>query len=399
MKCQWLALALVVLALTAVVMGLVYVADLTGSAWAASSEQAPTLIEVDPSSAPNDLDSPIVITGTGFAATPTVTLGSTMLEEVGWVTSATLMATVPWGLDPGVYTMTVINPGGQSGVLPGAYTVTQGIGVWNAGELYGGIGRLVVINPLTPTTLYATSEDVGVFRSPDGAESWAFRYSGPVGSLSIEPVSPNRVYMAAYPHAGGPFYRSDDEGSTWIPLTTTFPATGTVVRDCWGGLGMVAHPSSPGTVYAHACDIGDGRSGLLKSTNWGQDWEPAMTGLTDTQVTALAFHPDDPDIMVLGTASGNVFRSSDGGAGWTYASTPVRGHAGRQSFWRPRGVGRVSGRVWRSLRPAQECQCGSHRLDSHGVCTGRASLRRVGDSVCPGGLGRGIFRDGVRGRP
>ena len=99
MKCQWLALALVVLALTAVMMGLVYVADLTGSAWAASSEQAPTLIEVDPSSAPNDLDSPIVITGTGFAATPTVTLGSTMLEEVGWVTSATLTATVPWGLD------------------------------------------------------------------------------------------------------------------------------------------------------------------------------------------------------------------------------------------------------------------------------------------------------------
>jgi len=326
-KRHWFALLTVVLAWTALIVLLCTAAGwrsaATQPAWAAGPEAEPTVTEVNPSFAPNDMDTPLVITGTGFAAVPTLYLGTTVLEEVGWVTSATLTATAPWGMDPGVYTMTVTNPGGGSGVLPRAFTVTQGIGVWNTGELYGGIGRQVIINPLTPTTLYATSEDVGMFRSHDGAETWTFQYAGPVGPLSIDPISPNRLYMTAYPHAGGPFYRSDDEGTTWIPLTTTFPTTGTVIRDCWGGMGIYAHPSNSGTVYAHACDAGDRRSGLIKSTNWGQDWEPVMGGLTDTQVTALAFHPDDPDIMVLGTASGNVFRSSDSGASWTYASRPV----------------------------------------------------------------------------
>jgi hypothetical protein len=139
MRRQWLVLVLVVLALTAVVVGLVCVADLagfqnlSGLARAASPEQAPTILEVDPSSAPNDLDTPLVITGTDFAAIPTVTLGSMVLEDVGWVSSATLTATVPWGMDPGVYTMTVANPDGITGTLPNAFTVTQGIGVWNPG--------------------------------------------------------------------------------------------------------------------------------------------------------------------------------------------------------------------------------------------------------------------------
>ena len=48
-----------------------------------------------------------------------------------------------------------------------------------------------------------------------------------------------------------------------------------------------------------------------------------MGGLTDTQVTALAFHPTDPLTMYLGTASGNIFISHNGGVSWTFASQPL----------------------------------------------------------------------------
>jgi hypothetical protein len=41
-------------------------------------------------------------------------------------------------MDPGVYTLTVSNPGGESDDLPNAFTVTLSIGAWNAGKLYGG---------------------------------------------------------------------------------------------------------------------------------------------------------------------------------------------------------------------------------------------------------------------
>jgi photosystem II stability/assembly factor-like uncharacterized protein len=331
MKRQWFALAAVVLAWMVAMMLLLWVAGGWGpgvshQAWAAAPEAEPTITGVDPSSAPNDLDASIVIIGAGFAPVPTITLGSTVLAEVGWVSSATLTATVPWGLDPGVYTMTAANPDGITATLPNAFTVTQGIGVWNAGELYGGSVEHLAINPLTPTTVYATSDLVGMFRSRDAAETWTAKYASiGMGCLAIDAVSPNRIYMEAFGHAGGNLFRSDDEGDTWTPLTTTFPATPPPADECWGGFGVYAHPSTPGTVYAHKCDTGveDGTSGLIRSTNWGQDWEPAILGLTDTQVTALAFHPVEPDTMYLGTAGGNVYRSPNGGEGWTYASTPV----------------------------------------------------------------------------
>jgi photosystem II stability/assembly factor-like uncharacterized protein len=329
MNKRWFALAAVCLAWIAAAMILAWSTDLIGSenvsglAWAAAPEAEPTIIEVDPSSAPNDLDTPFVITGTGFTAVPTLALGGMPIDDVGWVSSATLTATLPWGMDPGVYTLTVANPGGESGSLPGAFTVSQGFGVWNAGELYGGEVQQIVVNPVTPTTLYASTHG-GLFRSRNGGESWSFKLTPSADYPAIDPLSPNRIYVHSYPHQPSQFlFRSDDEGDTWIPLTTTFPTTYTSGYDCWGGFGIHPHPTAPGVVYVNACDNGEGRSGLILSTNWGQDWAPATNGLTDTQVTAFAFHPDDPGIMVVGTAGGNIFHSSDGGASWTHASRPL----------------------------------------------------------------------------
>jgi len=199
--------------------------------------------------------------------------------------------------------------------------VTQGIGVWNAGELYGGNIDKIVINPLTPTTLYALANDVGLFRSQDGGESWSFKVASVhVEDLAIDPVSPNRIYRFGYPHSGGWLYRSDDEGETWIPLTATFPITQTSGVDCSRRYRL--HTRS-GTVYATACGMDGGESGLIASTNHGETWTPMMDGLTDTQVTTLAFHPTHPLTMYLGTASGNLFISHNGGASWTFASQPL----------------------------------------------------------------------------
>jgi photosystem II stability/assembly factor-like uncharacterized protein len=220
-----------------------------------------------------------------------------------------------------VYTLTVVNPDGGTASLTDAYTVTRGIGVWNAGELYGGNIDKIVINPLTPTTLYALANDVGLFRSQDGGESWSFKVNVNVEDLAIDPLSPSRIYRFGYPHSGGGLYRSDNEGETWIPLTATFPITQTSGRDCEG----VGHQLSTisGTVYATACGGNGSESGLIASTDHGETWMPLMDGLTDTQVTALAFHPTDPLTMYLGTANGNVFISHTGGMSWTFASKPL----------------------------------------------------------------------------
>jgi len=291
------------------------------------------VIEVDPSLAPNDLDIPIVITGTGFTAglsgtlvitPPAVYLGDTALGEVTWVSSTTLHAVVPWGLDPAVYPLEVENPDGGSGSLTNAFTVTQGIGVWNAGELYGGSIDEIVIKPITPTTLYASSSGIGLFRSRDGGESWTFQFSGlGVGNVAIDPVDPNYIYMF------GPWqlYRSDDGGDSWSTLETEFPVQSDPpdVTDfgCGADIRPYPHPTESGTVFASLCHCDHFGSGLLRSVDYGQKWEPAMEGITDTYITDLAFHPDDSGQMVVGTANGNVFVSSNGATTWTFASNPV----------------------------------------------------------------------------
>ncbi len=70
-----------------------------------------TVTDVDPDTVPNDLDTAIVISGTGFAVItgthvitpPSVFLDETQLPDVTWVSSTRLLAGVPWGLGPGVY--------------------------------------------------------------------------------------------------------------------------------------------------------------------------------------------------------------------------------------------------------------------------------------------------------
>ena len=274
----------------------------------AAPQDAPTVTQVDPASAPNDLDTPIVITGTGFTAGMTVTLGNTQLPDAGWVSSTTLTATVPWGLNPGVYTLTVSNPDGQSGGLPKAFTVTQGIGVWTTGGPYGGVVDQIIINPITPTTLYAAAKSIGLFRSQDSGNSWKMVLAD-VGwgryLVAMDSISPEIVYAA---RSSKGIARSDDGGDTWtdIPIPDQRSSVGNVF----------AHRITSGTVYV-AC-----RDGLWKSEDRGQHWADWTHGLTDTAVAAMAFHPTDPLIMYVGTELGNVFRSANGGLSWEFMGQP-----------------------------------------------------------------------------
>jgi len=286
---------------------------------------APTVTRIDPASAPNDLDTSIIITGTGFAAVqfgstviitqPTVMLGETVLPDAGWVNSTTLTATVPWGMNPGVHTLTVVNPDGHGGSLPNAFTVTQGIGVWTTGGSYGGEVRSIAINPVTPTTLYAaTSSGAGLFRSRDGGENWKPVFSEMVYNaiVDIAPKSPDTVYIGSWSKG---LYRSDDGGDTWVAI----PITGT-----GGYYRAFAHPTFSETVYA-TVECGSLCGGVFRSDSRGQAWMTRTNRLTDTQATALAFDPTDPLKMYAGTVNGNVFRSVNGEESWEFIGLPSYG--------------------------------------------------------------------------
>ncbi|HYN86994.1 MAG TPA: IPT/TIG domain-containing protein, partial [Ardenticatenaceae bacterium] len=110
------------LALTAALIALLWLA-VGRTALAAPLAAPPEITGVTPGAAYNDRPTEITIAGVDFSAMPTVTLGTVLLEDVGFVDSETLTAVVPAGLPGGSYAVTVTNPDGESGSLPDAFTV------------------------------------------------------------------------------------------------------------------------------------------------------------------------------------------------------------------------------------------------------------------------------------
>jgi hypothetical protein len=221
---------------------------------------------------------------------------------------------MPWGLNLGVYTLTATNPDGQSGSLSQAFTVIQGIGAWTSGGPYGGDIWNIVVNPLSPTQVLATAMWSGLFASEDKAMQWRTSY---IGAFPERPAIDAANARVIYVGTGDEFARSDDGGSTWQQPSRQ--------RQCSDTIRPFTHPTISGTVYfAVACGqdtyYGSNGGGLYESTDWGATLITLTAGLTDTNITALAFYPGNPDLMIAGTRDGNIFTSHNGGGMWSFAA-------------------------------------------------------------------------------
>ena len=73
-----------------------------------------------------------------------------------------------------------------------------GAGVWTSGGPYGGSVTALAINPTTPTTLYAGTQESGVFKSTDSGGTWAAANTGltdlHIDALAINPTTPATLY-------------------------------------------------------------------------------------------------------------------------------------------------------------------------------------------------------------
>ncbi len=321
----------------------------------------PTVSAIEPVSAANDIDTSVTITGTGFATDPsgatppTVTLGSTSLTNVAFVDATTLTATVPWGMNPGPCTLTVTNPDGGTAGLAGALTVTQGIGQWNGGNLFGGEVRQILMKPGDANILYAPAYGiVGLFRSTDAGGHWTYVGADlPLnnGKLAIDPLHADWLYGCTYKG----LQRSTDEGDTW---TTVMPNTWPDGRSP-AGTEVFPSPSNPQVLFISAHDDfgfppSGGALGLIKSTNGGTSWQ-IVADLEGISVVDVAFDPNDSSQMVLVTSDARVFQSTDGGDSWSEVAKPplsnvgVRGKIAYNPY--------TTGEVWiASMTPSGICK-------------------------------------------
>ncbi|HDQ71381.1 MAG TPA: hypothetical protein ENN19_04710, partial [Chloroflexi bacterium] len=282
----------------------------------------PTVTGIEPTTAPNDLDSPVVIVGTDFAPTPTVTLGAIPLQAVTWVSATQLSAVVPWGMDVGSYDLEVTNPspGGAPASLVNVFTVTQGINTWTTGGPYGGVVEFLALGDGQGEIVYAIVNNVGLFRSRNGGESWEWLFlTGHSDRVEVDPTNPDRLYIARATHHDRNLYRSEDGGDTWTampPILGNDPSFYAFVKPGDGTL-FVAHYDTD-----IPCPSG---CGLLRFDEINQSWvQLEEAGLLDdtTPVSKVAFDPHDPDIMYAGLFGGLVLKSEDGGETWSSLGQP-----------------------------------------------------------------------------
>jgi photosystem II stability/assembly factor-like uncharacterized protein len=184
---------------------------------------------------------------------------------------------------------------------------------WTLLPLRPGYIRDVEVDPTAPATVY-TLGDEGLFRSQNRGDTWdvVWRFHAhSVYSLRIDPLKPSTLYAAVQG-----LYRSTNRGKRWTKLDLGVPA---LFADP-----VELAPSAPWTLYVLAwtqpAPGGPLRTYLLRSRDRGTSWAFADP---PEQVQTFAVDPQDSRTVWAFTRAG-IFRTTDGGDGWTLVNDAVR---------------------------------------------------------------------------
>jgi len=114
------------------------------------------------------------------------------------------------------------------------HTARAGVNVWTSHGPPSVWVTVLVIDPKSPTTLYAAT-DSGLFKSTDGSRTWSASDAGLptnvgppqnayyVSALAIDPVTPTTLYAGR--NSDG-IFKSTDGGSSWFEADMGLPFTG-----------------------------------------------------------------------------------------------------------------------------------------------------------------------------
>ena len=86
---------------------------------------------------------------------------------------------------------------------------------------------------------------------------------------------------------------------------------GTIVTDDLDGVKIAPSNRLVVYVYSSADDV------ILKTENGGETWYQVTLTKTTGGILSLAVHPDNADMVIVGTDNGEIFETVDGGETWT----------------------------------------------------------------------------------
>jgi photosystem II stability/assembly factor-like uncharacterized protein len=186
-----------------------------------------------------------------------------------------------------------------------------------------------------PTTYYFGATGGGVWKSTDGAATWASVFDkqavSAIGSLAIAPSDPNVLYAGTgeacirgnISHGDG-MYKTLDGGKTWknVGLRDSRAIGKVIVNPLDANMVFVAalgHPYGPNT-----------ERGIFRTLDGGKTWERVLYKDENTGGIDVAFDPHNPNILFAslwqarrtpwnlnnGGPGSGLYRSGDGGTTW-----------------------------------------------------------------------------------
>ncbi len=167
--------------------------------------------------------------------------------------------------------------------------------------------RSIAFDPLNSSVIYAGVEVGGVFRSPDGGESFEPLNDGiyaDVHALAVDPATPRRLYATT----GRGFYVSDNAGASWRRVTTGINRSYTVplvvAGDARGAI-YTAAAAGPPPIWPTGPRGAD--SALFRSLDHGETFEMLDHGFAPRRGMVMRLRRSSE-------GSGEIFGvSSDGG--------------------------------------------------------------------------------------
>ncbi|HKC23439.1 MAG TPA: choice-of-anchor D domain-containing protein, partial [Thermoanaerobaculia bacterium] len=176
--------------------------------------------------------------------------------------------------------------------------------------------HVIAFDPVTTSTIYAASgagfsSSGHLYKTTNGATSWTATGLVPISvyAVVVDPKTPSVVYASGYVTAG--VYKSANGGTSFTRMTTGIPDLSDVPT-------LAIDPSATSTVYAGVrVTFGSGlHQGVYRSLDGGASWAPTNAGLAGEKVLDVAGDPVNPSVVYAGLAEARVAKSSDGGASW-----------------------------------------------------------------------------------
>ncbi|MFA6512137.1 MAG: hypothetical protein WCV86_03385 [Patescibacteria group bacterium] len=196
----------------------------------------------------------------------------------------------------------------------GIYKTLDGGKQWTkTGLARGSYGRLI-IDRVTPSTLYATNNR-SILKSVDAGENWSEVYietrsDQSITDLALDPQTPGRVIATT--STGGVLVSSDFAG-TWDVQQ-------------WISRGIAKifyHPTNSDTFYLLTTDhhLLRTRDGGERFADLNENWEEIVQGRV--KLYDLVFRESAPDLLYLATSYG-ILKSIDSGDSWVLQNTLVK---------------------------------------------------------------------------